>query len=52
MTDHRINVDLHNLPNVLDGDLDRLLDELISIDQAQRLADIEHDPPTSAAAGG
>ena len=28
VTDHRINVDLHNLPNVLDGDLDRLLDEL------------------------
>ena len=24
VTDHRINVDLHNLPNVLDGDLDRL----------------------------
>jgi protein subunit release factor A len=22
VTDHRINVDLHNLPNVLDGDLD------------------------------
>jgi len=38
LTDHRIGVDLHNLPNVLDGDLDRLLDELISIDQAQRLA--------------
>jgi peptide chain release factor 1 len=43
VTDHRINVDLHNLPNVLDGDLDRLLDELIAIDQAQRLADIEGD---------
>jgi peptide chain release factor 1 len=41
VTDHRIGVDLHNLPNVLDGDLDRLLDELISTDQAQRLADIE-----------
>jgi peptide chain release factor 1 len=41
VTDHRINVDLHNLPNVLDGDLDRLLDELISTDQAQRLAHLE-----------
>jgi peptide chain release factor 1 len=39
VTDHRINIDLHNLPNVLDGDLDRLLDELITIDQAQRLAE-------------
>ena len=41
VTDHRINVDLHNLPNVLDGDLDELLDELISTDQAERLAHLE-----------
>jgi peptide chain release factor 2 len=41
VTDHRINVDLHNLPNVLDGDLDGLLDELISTDQAERLAHLE-----------
>jgi peptide chain release factor 1 len=38
VTDHRINVSIHNLPNVLDGDLDPLLDQLISMDQAQRLA--------------
>jgi len=43
VTDHRINVDLHNLPNVLDGDLDRLLDELIATDQAERLAHYEED---------
>jgi peptide chain release factor 1 len=43
VTDHRINVDLHNLPNVLDGDLDRLLDELIATDQAERLAHFEED---------
>jgi peptide chain release factor 1 len=47
VTDHRINVDLHNLPNVLDGDLDRLLDDLIATDQAERLAHVEE----SAAAG-
>jgi peptide chain release factor 1 len=41
VTDHRIGVDLHNLPNVLDGDLDRLLDELIAVDQAQRLGEID-----------
>jgi len=41
VTDHRINVDVHNLPNVLDGDLDRLLDELISTDQAEHLAHYE-----------
>ena len=29
VTDHRIDMDLHNLPSVLDGDLDRLLDALI-----------------------
>ena len=51
VTDHRIGVDLHNLPNVLDGDLDRLLDELIAIDQAQRLAELEHVAVASTARG-
>ncbi len=37
VTDHRINVDLHNLPGVLEGDLDRLIDALITTDQAERL---------------
>ncbi|MEA2676009.1 MAG: peptide chain release factor 1 [Chloroflexota bacterium] len=50
VTDHRINVDLHNLPNVLDGDLDRLLDELISTDQAQRLAHVEEASATAGVA--
>ena len=39
VTDHRIGMDLHNLPNVLDGDLDRMIDTLIETDQAERLAD-------------
>jgi len=38
VTDHRVGVDLHDLPNVLDGDLDRLIDTLITTDQAERLA--------------
>ena len=38
VTDHRVGFDLHNLPGVLDGDLDRLIDTLISTDQAERLA--------------
>jgi peptide chain release factor 1 len=46
VTDHRINVDLHNLPTVLDGDIDRLLDALIQTDQARRLANLD------ATAGG
>jgi len=37
VTDHRIGLDLHNLPGVLDGDLDRLIDALITTDQAERL---------------
>jgi protein subunit release factor A len=28
VTDHRINLRLHNLPHILDGDLDPLLDAL------------------------
>ena len=41
VTDHRIGMDLHNLPQVLDGELDRLLDDLSSIDQAERLSHVE-----------
>ena len=37
VTDHRIGMDLHNLPGVLDGDLDRLIDALVTTDQADRL---------------
>ena len=43
LTDHRIGLDLHNLPNVMDGDLDRLIDTLITTDQARRLANLEED---------
>jgi peptide chain release factor 1 len=38
VTDHRIGLDIHNLPGVLAGDLDRLLDALATTDQAERLA--------------
>jgi peptide chain release factor 1 len=40
VTDHRIGMDLHNLPAVLDGDLDRLIDTLVQTDQAERMADL------------
>ena len=40
MTDHRIGMDLSNLPGVLQGDLDRLIDALITTDQAERLASV------------
>jgi len=43
VTDHRIGMDLHNLPGVLDGDLDRLIDALNMADQADRLQALVED---------
>ena len=40
VTDHRINLTLHKLDRVMEGDLDELMDALITDDQAQRLAEI------------
>jgi peptide chain release factor 1 len=39
VTDHRIGITLHKLPQVLEGDLDELIDALISRDRADRLGD-------------
>jgi peptide chain release factor 1 len=38
VTDHRIGKTVHNLPGVLAGDLDELIDALIMADQAERLS--------------
>jgi peptide chain release factor 1 len=38
VTDHRIGLTVHNLPALLEGDLDRLVDPLAEHDQAERLA--------------
>ncbi len=38
VTDHRINLTLHRLPEILEGQMDELIDALIAEDQAQRLA--------------
>ena len=40
VTDHRIGKTVHNLPGVLAGDLDELIDALIMVDQAERLSGI------------
>jgi len=40
VTDHRIGKTVHNLPGVLAGDLDELIDALIMADQAERLSGI------------
>jgi peptide chain release factor 1 len=48
VTDHRVNVDLSNLPRVMGGDLDRLIDTLITTDQAERLAALADVEPATA----
>jgi peptide chain release factor 1 len=40
VTDHRIGKTVHNLPGVMDGDLDDLIDALVMADQADRLATV------------
>jgi peptide chain release factor 1 len=40
VTDHRIGKTVHNLPGVLAGDLDDLIDALIMQDQADRLSEV------------
>lgn len=43
VTDHRINVSSHNLPAVIEGDLDPFIDELSIRDEAERLAETERE---------
>ena len=52
VTDHRIGKTVHNLPGVMDGDLDDLIDALIMADQADRLGDGRRRRLTGPAAGG
>jgi peptide chain release factor 1 len=40
VTDHRIGKTVHNLPGVMDGDLDELIDALVMADQAERLSTV------------
>jgi peptide chain release factor 1 len=39
VSDHRINLTLHRLPAVLEGDLDELIDALRDWEQSQKLAE-------------
>ena len=41
VTDHRINLTLHRLPQVLEGDLDELVGALVAEDEAERLASLD-----------
>lgn len=37
VSDHRIGLTIRNLPRVMEGDLDKLIDSLVSYDQAKKL---------------
>ena len=52
VTDHRIGMDLSNLPEVMDGDLDKLIDALITTDQAERLTALLDDDRDDGPAAG
>ncbi len=41
VTDHRINLTLHKLEWILQGDLDEIIDALITTDQAERLKQVD-----------
>ncbi|MGR3363149.1 MAG: peptide chain release factor 1 [Maritimibacter harenae] len=41
MTDHRINLTLYKLADVMAGDLDEIIDALIEADQAAKLAELD-----------
>jgi len=41
VTDHRINLTLHRLPEILEGQLDELLSALTAEDEAERLASLD-----------
>jgi peptide chain release factor 1 len=43
VTDHRINLTLYNLPEVIEGALDPVLDALAAEDQARKLAALEEE---------
>jgi len=37
VTDHRIGLTVHNMPTILDGDIDAIIDNLTAADQAEKL---------------
>ena len=41
ITDHRINLTLYKINNFIDGDLDEMIDALITTDQAEKMAQVD-----------
>ncbi|MDA9284497.1 peptide chain release factor 1, partial [Flavobacteriaceae bacterium] len=37
VTDHRINLTLYDLSNIIDGDIQKIIDELQLVDNTERL---------------
>ncbi len=48
LTDHRIDLKLHQLPRILEGDLDPVVDPLLAAERARRLGDDGAPPPPAA----
>ncbi len=40
MTDHRINLTLYKLGEILEGNIDEVIDALVAVDQSERLKKI------------
>lgn len=40
VTDHRLEISVHNLPGFMEGELDPIIDQLISREQAEKLAQV------------
>lgn len=43
VTDHRINLTLHKIESITDGDLDEIIDALIASDQASKIANMDKE---------
>jgi peptide chain release factor 1 len=41
VTDHRINLTLHRLPEIIEGEMDELVGALVAADEADRLAQLD-----------
>ncbi|MEI7745061.1 MAG: peptide chain release factor 1 [Chloroflexota bacterium] len=52
VTDHRIGTTIHNVPGVLEGQLDALIDALVMADQADRLRNLTEAVEDGASGAG
>ncbi len=51
VTDHRIGLTRHNLPGVLNGELDEFIDTLITVDQAEKLQHLFEEESVAGKSG-